>query len=149
MPNAVTYGACVWTAAVASGRARYDPQCIWYSTEGGFVPLTTLPSSRMQTRSSAASAPLYIRLGVIQMHSASAARALTFPPVGVSCPMVNSSPTTWMMSSRASASVCMGLALRSAAAVQHAAGLPIGGHAALADGGPLVENLTQPPRAPA
>ena len=34
MPNAVTYGACVCTAAVASGRARYDCQCIWYSTDG-------------------------------------------------------------------------------------------------------------------
>src|SRR5205823_8721800 len=58
IPNAVATGACVCTAAVASGRAAYDAQCIWYSTDGGFVPSPTVPSARMQTSASPVSPPL-------------------------------------------------------------------------------------------
>src|SRR5262249_59081151 len=59
MPKAVTYGAWVCTAAVDSGRAPYDCQCIWYSTDGLPSPATTLPSSVMQSRQSIVRVPLY------------------------------------------------------------------------------------------
>src|SRR3989442_11593212 len=72
----------------------------------------------MQTRSSPVRPPLYSRLGVIQIRSGSAPRALTLPPVGVRSPIEKSSLVIWTISSLASASVRIA---RSAPAAQHAA----------------------------
>src|SRR5262245_41744118 len=73
------------------------------------LPSRTLQARSTRTRSTSVNPPLYIWLGVIQSDSPSAARALTFPPVAVSSPIVNSSLVLWMICSRASASVSIAL----------------------------------------
>src|SRR2546425_11403103 len=44
IPKAGATGAGGGTAALASGPARGGAQCLWYSTEGCFVPSQTLPA---------------------------------------------------------------------------------------------------------
>jgi hypothetical protein len=58
IPKAVAAGLCVCTAAVESGRARYDCQCMRNSTDGFPSPSTTSPSAVMQSSRSALRLPL-------------------------------------------------------------------------------------------
>src|SRR5262245_21455 len=105
MPKAVAIGECVCTAPVSPGRVLYERKCIWNSTDGLLVPWMIEPSGRMWTSMSSSIAPLNRPLGVIQMVSPSPDTALMLPPVGVRCPLWNSSLTICTICWRASLSV--------------------------------------------